>query len=150
MLTTLAAINSCVKNKNEEDFIKLLMRSPYGCTHLITIDKEGNGQIIAGEEQSYDSPFTELDYIIKESGISIGDLKDLEQLIEIAEKLDKQSLQSTKRPKDAMHYEVFVKGVKKIDAYARKSKEVNSIKDIFVKYFPFEVDYFCEAGYGIN
>lgn len=130
--------------KMENSYITFLIRNPKGCTHFITLDESGSGQLKAGRETNYYTDFNGLKDSYKVETFSISD-EDKNSIQQMVNRLKSEDIIETKRPKDAVHYELFVYKTKKIDAYARKSEMVNSLKGIIQSALPFTIDHFCEA-----
>ncbi len=129
----------------EEPYIKLLIRSPYGCTHVISVDENGKGKIKAGTEINNLTDFKGFGENLKDSKFAIDNKNDLQSLNDLANTIRDKELLKTDRPKDAVHYELYILGTKKIDAYGRKSEQVNYLRDMLSKHYPFEIDYSCES-----
>jgi len=135
---------SCNDKASNKVYAKLLIRSPYGCTHVLTINELGIGKIVAGEEEGYSKDFTVFENIIRDEAFSVKNEDDLKSINKIINDLKEKELYTTSRSKDAFHYELYVFGEKKIEAYGRKSEIFNNLSKILSKHYPFEIDYTCE------
>lgn len=124
---------------------KLLLRSPFGCTHIIEIQSNGEYKITAGYERNYMESFTNFEEIIKEDNFKINNPNDLDSINNLILFLTDKDIIKTKRAKDVLHYELYINTEKKVDAYARKSEEINLLRDIITRHYPFTVDYFCNS-----
>lgn len=140
----LASCNPKTDQKSKDSYMKILLQSPFGCTHLITLDESGKGEIIAGEDIDLNRESFSFKQIIKRGDIDISGKNDLNMLNEIITSIKDKNLEKSERPKDVSHYELFILGERKIDAYGRESSTFNSIIDIISKNYPFEMDYTCE------
>jgi len=135
---------SCSDVTSNKNYAKLLFRSPYGCSHTLIFNESGIGKIVAGEENEYSKDFTVFESIIRDEVFSIKKEDDLKSIHKIINDLEGKKLYTTSRPKDAFHYELYIAGEKKIDAYGRKSEVFNNLSEILSKHYPFEIDYTCE------
>ncbi|WP_281989342.1 hypothetical protein [Aquimarina aggregata] len=132
------------EEQKQDSYITFLIRNQQGCTHLITLDESGHGNLKAGDEENYYAVFSSLNETYKEQSFKIEN-DDWNTILQIVEDLNSKNVIKTKRPNDAVHYGLFLNGTKKIDAYARKSEMVNTFKDIIQRALPFNLDYFCET-----
>lgn len=123
--------------------VKLTLRSPGGCAHIIEMGRDGNGVITKGMIDSYDKEDYAFEQIDKEENFSISNDEDLKRIKSIIIKLhDSEPIQGAKGF-DAAHAELYISGRKMIDAYKSRPEAYQQINDILSKYLPFQIDQGC-------
>lgn len=116
-------------------------RSPYGCSHQVTIKENGEGIIEIGRESNYDKEELIFEQIIKKEEFKVNnkDLGDLKELISsISVPLKKVAVN------DGFRYSLISNHNQLIDVYGESPIVINEISTILKNYYSFEIDYFCE------
>lgn len=131
---------------NDSSGTKVLIRSPGNCTHMILLDKVGNGRLIFGTvnstKQQYTEEFKDFEHVAKEADFQISSKQSLDSVNSILANLAHVDLIKSPQRHDAYRWELFLSGVKEIDEYG-KSQTIMDLLAVLSKYLPFEIDYTC-------
>lgn len=145
LLIMLSFLLSCSSQKSNLDLL-MNIRSPYNCSHQISLDENGNCVIIGGYSSSLDNSIREdfkgfdKEYKSFKFKISNDDMLKIKSLLL---KIDKNKIEK-KFKDDAFRKELFLNDEKKIDVYARDSEIFNEIQDLIVSQSPNTIDLLCE------
>ncbi|WP_281989341.1 hypothetical protein [Aquimarina aggregata] len=123
--------------------IKLTLRSPGGCAHIIEMGRDGNGVITKGMIDHYDKEDYAFEQIDKEENFRISDDGDLKRLQNIIIKLHNSDPTRGAKGFDAAHAELYISEKKMIDSYKSRPKAYQEINDILSKHLPFQIDKSC-------
>lgn len=123
---------------------RVLIRAPFGCTHLIDFDSKGHVRVLIGASDNYSEEFHEFDYMVDTIDYKISDTSALNQLNSIEDSLTAKGFVSNSKKRDAYRNEIFLNGVKIADDYGRENHYVKQIIEVFENTCP-ELDMTCEA-----
>ena len=133
-------ISSC---NSKESIYKLLIRSPYECTHFFEFNKKGAINYKVGLDNNSKSEFKNFQELFNSKNIIIN--KREEKRVDSIIKSIK--FFKGKYVKDAFHYQLYVDENLLIDSYGNQSKSIDEIRSIIEKSYPKKIDYHCDEFY---
>lgn len=131
--------------------VKVLIRGPGTCAHIILLNKDGKGRIVRG--RTLDSPgkdfkkFYDVEFL---SYFEIDSKKELEKINEITNSISNSSLVTKEYLLDARRKEMFVNGEKKYDVYGWNGEKLIEFLKMLLPHLPYDINSFCTSDSGIS
>ncbi len=137
--------------KDEVQDVKLIIRGPGTCAHMILFNQDGKGKIIRG--RTLDSPakdFTEFYDVEFLSYYKIDSKDELGKINDIIDSISKSNLITKDYLLDARRKEMFIKQEKKFDVYGWNGKKLIEFLKILAPHLPYDINTFCTTDSGIT
>lgn len=133
--------------KSDSVLFEVNYRSPYGCSHQVIVQENGEGIIVVGGEKNYNDKVLDFNQIIKKEKFEV-DKKDLNFFEFLVSNI---SVPQIKGPvNDGFRYTLINNEKKIIDVYGMPPEVISEMSNILSKYYSFKIDYFCEEYLEIN
>lgn len=141
----LSFVIACKDSKEvSKSELKILIRTDNDCTNILTLDKDGNGQLTRGIGNAYREDFIELESVDEKFDYSIKSNEDIMYINKLVDSISKENLFTGGFLYDGTRYELYIDDEKKIDSYGSQSVEVHSILKKIWKNLPKKIDYYCQ------
>ena len=139
------------KLKDEGQDVKVVIRGPGSCAHIILLDENGKGKIVRG--RTLDSPgkdfkeFYDVEFL---SYFKIDSKEELGEINEIIDSISKSDLITKDYLLDARRKEMYIKQEKKFDVYGWNGKKLIEFLERLAPHLPYDINSFCTSDSGIT
>lgn len=144
--------SSSIYNIKEDVYdVKVIIRGPSSCCHIIFYNRNGKGKIIRG--RTLDLPaknfnsFYNLEYL---SFFEVNSLNKIKNINSTINSITKSELTKTNYILDARRKEVYVDGFKKFDIYGWKGEMLIKFLNDLSSYLPYDINSFCTTDPGLT
>lgn len=128
---------------SKEDRYKLLIRSPYNCTHIFEFNDKKVIDYRVGIDSNSEIEFKSFEELFKSESIQI-DKREQKKIDSIIKNI---VFFKGKYTKDAFHYQLYVNDSLYIDSYGNQSKDIDKIKNVIEKSYAKKIDFHCDEFY---
>ena len=128
-----------------------LIRGPSTCTHIILLNRDGNGKIMRGRTaDEYTKEFRKFDEVEFVSIFKIDSKDELIKINNIINDISNSELKSSGYLLDSRHKEFFIGKEKKYDVYGWKANDLNKLLLKLSPHLPYDINSQCESSSGIR
>lgn len=132
-------------DKNKQYDVELLIREPGNCSHLILLNKTGEGVMMRGiTKDYYTNSFKKFDRIDFIASFNIDSDENLKSINDIINEISNSEKYEGSFLNDARRKELFVRGVKKANVYGMRSNLTNDLIYKLSNYLPYDVNLLCK------
>ena len=138
------------KMKDDTYYVKLLIRGPGSCSHMLLLNQNGKGKIIRGRTlDSHAKEFKSFYDVEFLSYFEVDSKEKMNEINNIIETISKSELTKNSYLLDARRKEMFVDGDKKFDVYGWKGDKLIEFLEKLSRYLPYDINSFCTTNSGI-